>query len=198
MKRLEEAGGLKEPYRPHSQPEVPMQLWRLAAPLLCREKEVQQVLRSLLEHSAAVIWGGPGEGKSSIAMEAGCRLWESGKCLGGCFQVDLNGELAASCDTKTPYKVISLASIRLTNLWVCRAGIGKDGIVKEFIAGSLVPRLATCKVRCVYQPLSVQVVTVIEALVGLKIIMPNHHCELISLPYMWLHTCDATEWQSLF
>ena len=102
MKRLEEAGVLKAPYQPHGQPEVPMQLWRLATPLLSREEEVQLVLRSLLEHSAAVIWGGPGEGKSSIAMEAGCRLWESGKCLGGCFQVDLNGELAASCNTKTP------------------------------------------------------------------------------------------------
>ena len=97
MKRLAEEGLLKAPYRPRSQPEVPMQLWRLATPLVCREEAVQRIVQSLLEHSAAVIWGGPGEGKSSVAMEAGCRLWESGKCLGGCFQVDLNGELATAC-----------------------------------------------------------------------------------------------------
>ena len=96
MKRLEEAEALKAPYRPHGQPEVPMQLCRLAMPLFCREDEVQLVVQSLLEHSAAVIWGGPGEGKSSVAMEAGCRLWESGTCLGGCFQGDMNGELATA------------------------------------------------------------------------------------------------------
>ena len=71
--------------------EVPMQLWRITGTLVGRESEVQQVIDSLDRHRAAVIWGGPGEGKSSIAMEAACRLWDSAKCLGGCFPVDCLG-----------------------------------------------------------------------------------------------------------
>ena len=68
-----------------------MRLIRKARPLLGREQEVQKVVQSLLQHSAAVIWGGPGEGKSSVATEAACRLWEAGKCESGCFEVDLQG-----------------------------------------------------------------------------------------------------------
>ena len=48
---------------------------------------------SLLKHYTAVIWGGPGEGKSSIAMEVGCCLWEADKSLGGCFKVDCLGTM---------------------------------------------------------------------------------------------------------
>ncbi|KAK9828021.1 hypothetical protein WJX81_000644 [Elliptochloris bilobata] len=45
-----------------------------------------------MAHHVAEIWGGgPGEGKSSIAREAGCRLWDAGQCLGGCFLVDCKG-----------------------------------------------------------------------------------------------------------
>ena len=90
---LVEAKLLPAHYVPRDQLEIPMQLHRIAQPLLGREAEVQQVLKCLLEHHAAVIWGGPGEGKSSIAMEAGCRLWDAEKCLGGCFVVDCLGAL---------------------------------------------------------------------------------------------------------
>ena len=76
--------------------EVPMQVRRRVRLLLGRDSEVTQVVDSLEEHQAAVIWGGPGEGKSSIAMEAACRLWDRSKCLGGCFAIDCLGALTSS------------------------------------------------------------------------------------------------------
>ena len=82
---------LPEHYLPRGMLEVPMQLWRITGALVGRESEVQQVINSLDRHRAAVIWGGPGEGKTSIAMEASCRLWDTSKCLGGCFLVDCLG-----------------------------------------------------------------------------------------------------------
>ena len=91
VQHLIEAKLLPAHYVPRDQLDIPMQLHRIAQPLLGREAEVQQVMGSLLEHHAAVIWGGPGEGKSSIAMEAGCRLWDAEKCLGGCFSIDCLG-----------------------------------------------------------------------------------------------------------
>ena len=54
-------------------------------------------MQSLLRHKAAVIWGGPGDGKTSTGMEVASRLWEAGSCRGGCFVVDLNGTSALLC-----------------------------------------------------------------------------------------------------
>ena len=82
VQHLKEAKLLPAHFVPRDQLEISMQLHRIAQPLLGREAEVQQILDSLMEHHAAIIWGGPGEGKSSIAMEAGCRLWDAEKCLG--------------------------------------------------------------------------------------------------------------------
>ena len=97
VQHLKEANLLPPGRVPQDQLEIPMQLHRIAQPLLGREAEVQQVMGSLLKHHAAVIWGPPGEGKSSIAMEAGCRLWDAEKCLGGCFAVDCLGALQTTC-----------------------------------------------------------------------------------------------------
>lgn len=96
IERLKDAGLLPKYFVPRGELEMPMRLYRTADPLVGREEEVQAVMSSLLEHHAAVIWGGPGEGKSSIAMEAGCRLWDAEKCLGGCFAVDCHGALQLS------------------------------------------------------------------------------------------------------
>ena len=93
---LKALGKLSEHYVPRSMLEMPMQLWRKTGALVGRESEVQQIVESLDRHRAAVIWGGPGEGKTSIAMEAACRLWDSSKCLGGCFPVDCQGALGVS------------------------------------------------------------------------------------------------------
>lgn len=96
IQHLKDIKLLPEGHAPRDQLEMPMQLHRIAQPLLGREGEVQQVMECLLEHHAAVIWGGPGEGKSSIAMEVGCRLWDAERCLGGCFVVDCLGALQPS------------------------------------------------------------------------------------------------------
>ena len=91
LDELKALGQLPQHYVPRSMLEVPMQLWRIACPLVGRESEVQQIVDSLDRHRAAVVWGGPGEGKSSLAMVAACRLWDTEKCLGGCFPVDCLG-----------------------------------------------------------------------------------------------------------
>ena len=69
-------------------------LWtidRMTNSLIGREGDVQLVLKSLRQHGAAVIWGGPGEGKTTIAMEAAARLRASEPDLSA-FQVDMRGE----------------------------------------------------------------------------------------------------------
>ena len=96
VEHLKNANLLPAHYVARDQLEVPTRLHRVAQPLLGRDAEVQHVMDSLLKHHAAVIWGGPGEGKSSIAMEAGCRLWEADRSLGGCFAVDCQGAMRPS------------------------------------------------------------------------------------------------------
>ena len=49
-------------------------LSRAAGAVVGREGEIKAVLTSLQQHGSAVIWGGPGEGKATVAMEAAARL----------------------------------------------------------------------------------------------------------------------------
>jgi MoxR-like ATPase len=49
-------------------------LCRTTRKLVGREQLVLAILGSLQDHGAAVIWGSPGEGKTAVAAEAGCRL----------------------------------------------------------------------------------------------------------------------------
>ena len=71
----------------------PIHLHRMKGKLVGREAEVVEVLSKLRDPSkgAAIVRGGPGEGKSMVAMEAARRLWESDEILGGGFGVDLQG-----------------------------------------------------------------------------------------------------------
>ena len=133
--------------------EVPMQLRRIAQPLLGRDAEVEQVIGSLKEHGAAVVWGGPGEGKSSVAMEAACRLWDAEPCLGGCFLVNCVGAQVAGLPIMDiPVKVVDhllLLHKCLTsqgNELLHGAGARKDGDARSFVAATLVPSVARCKV----------------------------------------------------
>ena len=97
-------GLLPTQYVPRETLVVPMRVYRIAHPLFGREDEVQQVVDSLTRHRAAVVWGGPGEGKSSIAMEAACQLWEGGLASGGCFVIDCLGSLFwCSCSQSLAY-----------------------------------------------------------------------------------------------
>ena len=57
-----------------------------------RKGEVQRVVESLTgDAGAAVLVGGPGEGKSTVAMEAGLELCERGWFPGGAFVIDFLG-----------------------------------------------------------------------------------------------------------
>ncbi len=49
-------------------------LSRTTNALVGRRGEVQAALAGLLRHGAAVVWGGPGEGKKTVAMEAAAQL----------------------------------------------------------------------------------------------------------------------------
>ena len=121
---LKKAGRLKPYFQPRSQLETPMQLSRMPHPLFGRESDVQQVKDSLQHHRAAVIWGGPGEGKSSIAMEAGCQLWSGGKCPGGCFVVDMLGMIVPNASA---YFLVLLVNSTLSPKYVqaCRSSPGR-------------------------------------------------------------------------
>ena len=69
-------------------------LSRTTNSLVGREVEVDLVLASLRQHDVAVIWGGPGEGKTTIAMEAAARLRMEQPYLNA-FALDMRGECAA-------------------------------------------------------------------------------------------------------
>ena len=71
----------------------PIHLHRLKGKLVGRESEVAEVLSKLRDPDigAAIVRGGPGEGKSMVAMEAARRLWEGNEIVGGGFGVDLQG-----------------------------------------------------------------------------------------------------------
>ena len=80
-------------------------VWMLSSTtdaLIGRESEVEVVLTSLRQHGAAVIWGGPGEGKTTIAMEAATRQRAHEPHLSG-FVLDMRGERAALMWSRLPW-----------------------------------------------------------------------------------------------
>ena len=69
-----------------------LSLCRTTRNLRGREQQVEAVLGSLHRHGAAVIWGSPGEGKTAIATEAGCRLQEDpAAAISLSVVIDMNG-----------------------------------------------------------------------------------------------------------
>ena len=66
-------------------------LSRTADPLVSRELEVGVVLGGLRQHRAAVLWGGSGEGKATVAMEAARRLRDEEPDLKA-VELDMRGE----------------------------------------------------------------------------------------------------------
>ena len=66
--------------------------------LVGREGEVEVVVASLRQHGSAVVWGGPGEGKTTIAMEAATRLRGHEPDLSA-FELDMRGKQAAMMQT---------------------------------------------------------------------------------------------------
>ena len=74
----------------------PMEVKRLTDVLVGRDEEVQVLLETLEARKTVVVWGGPGEGKSAVAAEAACRLWESGGAPGGVVRADFAGASAVA------------------------------------------------------------------------------------------------------
>ena len=92
--QLKKLGRVPRTYSRTPQLGPPMALRRLAQPLIGEDRWaiVDKVKASLETHGAAVVWGGPGEGKSCVGLEAACQLWEADKCLGGALDLNLAGE----------------------------------------------------------------------------------------------------------
>lgn len=61
---------------------------------------MEQVVSSLREHSAAIVWGPAGEGKTTVALQAAQRLWQLGGCPGGMCTIDFEGACAEAPSEK--------------------------------------------------------------------------------------------------
>lgn len=83
---------------------VPMFAERLADRIIGRDAELGDICQAMRAGGAVVIVGGPGEGKSTLANEAGLRLWEWGTCPAGIFHLDLQGTQAGAAHSVTTGK----------------------------------------------------------------------------------------------
>ena len=91
LKKLKELGRVRSDFvRSQGRRAAVWTLTRTRDALIGRGGEVEAVLTSLQLHGAAVIWGGPGEGKTSVAMEAAARLREHEPDLSA-FELDMRG-----------------------------------------------------------------------------------------------------------
>ena len=95
-------------------------LSRTTDSLVGREEDVAAVLDSLRQ-GAAFVWGGPGEGKTTVAMEAAARLHDEEPSLNG-FELDMRGELQAWCcfllQHRGPYPVGAVPAAALAASWL--------------------------------------------------------------------------------
>jgi hypothetical protein len=80
--------------RPHQVDWARVGLTETTRNMIGRDKEVAAVVRALCSKAgAAMLVGGPGEGKSTIAMRAGLEFCKKGGCPGGAHVVDFQGAL---------------------------------------------------------------------------------------------------------
>jgi hypothetical protein len=78
---------------------------RTTQTVIGRERDVEVVLKSLRRHGAAAIWGGPGEGKTTIAMEAAAQLRIDEPNLDA-FTLDMRGKRAALVSGCPPLAIL--------------------------------------------------------------------------------------------
>jgi hypothetical protein len=57
-----------------------------------RTAQIEQVTLLLQDYKDVLLWGGPGEGKTTILRHVGIELYKQGRYPGGAFEVDLTGE----------------------------------------------------------------------------------------------------------
>jgi hypothetical protein len=72
--------------------DCPMNLTRLASDVIGRAQQQEAMLAALGSSRVVIVWGGPGEGKSALAIDTAYKMWEGGKVKGGALKVDLTGE----------------------------------------------------------------------------------------------------------
>jgi hypothetical protein len=69
----------------------PINFTRLVDSVVGREQAQQDMLGALRKRKAVILWGGPGEGKSTLAVDTAYKMWEDGEVKGGALRVDLTG-----------------------------------------------------------------------------------------------------------
>ena len=112
--------------------------------LVGRDEEVQWLMDTLKARKTVVVWGGPGEGKSAVAAEAACRLWESGGAPGGVVRADFAGASAVALHSGVQAE---LAVPDLSNEACMPAGAQPGVPVRQIIGTLLMPYWNTGQVR---------------------------------------------------
>ena len=90
LQKLEDLGHVPPTLSLGDRPAV-WTLSRTTDVMIGRAAEVNMVVASLRQHGAALIWGGPGEGKSTLAMAAAALLRVDQPNLHA-FRLDMRGE----------------------------------------------------------------------------------------------------------
>ncbi len=92
VERLKEKGELSPAFSLRaSKQKEPLFLDR-PGKLVGRAAQIEAVKEGLLGHQDVLLYGGPGEGKTTILRHVGRELYEQGEYPGGAFEVDLTGE----------------------------------------------------------------------------------------------------------
>jgi hypothetical protein len=97
IERLREHKRLPAGYQRPGSTDSPMNLARLATDVIGREEVQQKIMQYLTDRKAVILWGGPGEGKSTLAVDAACTLYQAGSLPGGALGIDMTGE---ACDLR--------------------------------------------------------------------------------------------------
>ena len=99
INHLKDIGRLASDYSAQSSDSrlEPVFLTLLTDRMVGRDRELQEVCKAVRQKRHVAIVGDPGEGKSTLANEAGLQLWESRSCPAGVFRVDLQGKGSHLC-----------------------------------------------------------------------------------------------------
>lgn len=63
-------------------------------PVVGRQQDIQDIKAKVLSNTRLlVLWGGAGEGKTTLARTVACELFREGQLPGGAYLVDLYGEI---------------------------------------------------------------------------------------------------------
>ncbi len=92
VERLKEKGELPHGFSLRASKQKEPLFWDRPGKLVGRTAQIEAVKERLQGHQDVLLYGGPGEGKTTILRHVGRELYEQGVYPGGAFEVDLTGE----------------------------------------------------------------------------------------------------------